>query len=200
LKRNLSGPIHLLINGSILFSQVIIFTLFLEQPSLIEMLVIPIMLILGNLGVWAIHKYLLHKKGLSEYAYQRHTIEHHTSFTHDNFAFKDKVEFENILFPVKVIVSFTFVFIPIIFVLTGYFLNYNARLLVLICSSSYFILYEFFHTCSHLRDDHFMLRIKPLRFMSNFHRLHHNRQHMSEYNFGIVSPVADIILGTYFRH
>lgn len=159
------------------------------------------MLIIGNMAVWWIHQYPLHRRWKWwSFPYDAHTVQHHRYFTSDHILLEEKDEIYDVMFPWFVVAGFAIVAQPIFYFLV-LFLSGSEDLAHVFAGSAaaYFILYEFVHTSNHLRDDHIILKIPGLKFMKEHHRLHHNPKLMGKYNMGIVFPFADYLFGTKYK-
>ena len=100
------------------------------------------------------------------------------------------------MFGVLDVIGFALVFVPIVYFGLASFLPSNVVNMIVASCSGYFIIYEFFHTISHLPSSHFILKIPFLKFMWNHHRIHHHHKYMHKVNFNIVFPLFDWIMGT----
>jgi sterol desaturase/sphingolipid hydroxylase (fatty acid hydroxylase superfamily) len=58
----------------------------------------------------------------------------------------------------------------------------------------YYGLYEYLHWCMHKPTGRRIERTRIFRYLDANHRLHHARW---RFNFNVVCPLADIVLGTY---
>lgn len=156
--------------------------------------------LLGNVTVWFVHKYPLHHRlKFWSYPFEAHTVDHHRYFTSSNITYDDSTDFYVIFFPCRVIAGFTLVAQPAVFFATNYF--FGKDLAHALCGSmaGYFLLYELFHWGSHLPMSHFMMRLSWFRYMRQHHLIHHSPKLMSRYNFCIVYPMMDFLMGTKFK-
>lgn len=157
-------------------------------------------LVLGNLVVFLIHKYPLHKRmKLWSFPYDAHTVEHHRYFTHNNPVYQSTHDFFAVFFPWFVVLGFALVAQPIFYYSTKFVIGSELAHVFAGSTAGYFLLYEFVHWCSHLPEDHFFLRLPWLKYMWEHHRVHHNPRLMNSWNFCIVYPLFDKILGTHFK-
>tara|TARA_R110002072_G_scaffold534_6_gene4071 strand:+ start:248368 stop:249024 length:657 start_codon:yes stop_codon:yes gene_type:complete len=193
--------LHLIANFGILIITCVFLLSLTKNVNQLELLIVPLMFVIGNFAVWFIHKYPLHKKGffLGSYSFQKHTVEHHTFFTEKDNVFDSLKDLHIVLFPTVVVAGFSFILLPVAYFLLQFVFSQNVVGLILFGSALYFILYEVVHTCSHLPKDHWILKIKHLRNMWEHHRVHHDPRYMSSKNFGIVSHFADRVLKTYVK-
>lgn len=184
-------------NGGVLLAITFYFLANLKDPSLIEFLTFPMMLIFGSLTVWLVHKYPLHRRlSVFPYAYRKHTIEHHSLYTYHDLEIKNFKEIPYIMFGVLDVIGFALVFVPIMYFINSLIFSENVVNMIIASSSGYFLIYEFFHTISHLPSNHPILKVRYFKFMWNHHRIHHHPRAMNSTNFNIVFPIFDYLFGT----
>lgn len=186
------------------FSSLTLMTIFLvtrlENPTPIEFMALPIMLLAGNVGIYFIHKYPLHRYWKwFNYPYQKHTVEHHNYYQYHNIEIHSFGEITNIVFPPEVILSFLLIYIPGVYYLAQLVFSQNVSIFIVLGSTAYFLAYETMHTICHVPHDHFLLKNRFIKFMWNHHRLHHHHRLMNKWNFGIVYPLMDYLMGTLIR-
>lgn len=157
-------------------------------------------LLLGNLVVFLLHRYPLHKRyKIAPFPYDRHTVEHHRYYDYRNIVLDGPDDFSVIFFPWFIILSFILFVCPIFFSV-GYFVSGpSLGWFAVAAAAGYFTLYEVVHLSCHLPTDHWWLKIPGLKAMHEHHRLHHHPRLMSRYNFCIVYPLFDYILGTKYK-
>ncbi|MCR9204584.1 MAG: sterol desaturase family protein [Halobacteriovoraceae bacterium] len=189
-----------LFNFGVLFSAVFVafFQIGKWQPLFI--LVSLIFLILGNLVVFLIHKYPLHKNwGPSDFPYEQHTLSHHKYYVNDFITFESYKELDAIFFPWFIVLGFLALVCPF-FYLVGFLLfDSNMGYYFVANASAYFILYEVVHFSCHLKENNLILNFPGLRKMREHHRLHHDPMLMGQYNFCIVFPLWDYLMGTKYK-
>ena len=195
--------IHPLFNFGILLltgATSLYFTLEHGPLSLKNALLFPLTLLLGNLVVFLLHRFPLHRRyKLVPFPYDEHTVQHHRYFDSANVTLTGPKDFESIFFPWFIVLGFVLATCPIFYGL-GYLYNgYIAGLFFVFSACFYFTLYEIVHLSCHLRRDHWWLKIPGLRAMREHHRIHHHPKLMNRYNFCIVYPLMDYILGTKFK-
>lgn len=193
-----SGITHYLFNGSLLLGSFGFLIWQIEDLKLIELLTIPVLLVLGSLTVYLIHRYPLHQKykGVREQTYDQHTLIHHRFYTNELYQVGRGEESNTFLFPPAVVLGFCAVFLPGLYFLTRLFLPSNVVFLLVAMSSVYFILYEIVHYTSHLSETHWIMKMGYFRRMRKHHLDHHDPRLMEKYNFNIVCPLFDYVLGT----
>lgn len=192
--------LHLGFNISALISLIVFHFVMVGGWSLPVYGVLLFTFLLGNFSVWFIHKYPLHHRvKFWSYPFEAHTVDHHRYFTSSNITYKDATDFYVIFFPCRVIAGFTFVAQPLVYFGTRYLLGADIAHALAGSMAAYFILYELFHWASHLPTKHFMMKMPWFRYMRQHHLIHHSPKLMSHYNFCIVYPMMDILMGTKFR-
>jgi len=193
-----SGIFHYLFNGTLLIGSAVFMFLMIENLQLIELLTIPVMMVLGSLTVYLIHRYPLHQKykKIRKETYDQHTLIHHRFYTNTLYQVGKNEKSNTFLFPPAVVFSFCIVVLPLFFVLTSLFLPDNVVYLFVGMSSTYFLLYEIVHYTSHLSESHWLMKIGYFRRMRQHHLDHHDPRLMEKYNFNIVCPLFDYVFGT----
>ncbi len=191
---------HAVVNFILLSLPLMAFFLKITAPSIGELLLVPLTMILGNLAVFLIHKYPLHRKIKPlGFAYKIHSQWHHRFYTDKNIEFDSTRDLFIIFFPIDVVLGFIILVLPLIyFALTPIF-SANGVFLVLATSCFYFISYEVIHLSSHLSEKNFLMKVPYFRFMRKYHRIHHDPALMNDYNFNIVFPFFDLIFNTAYK-
>ena len=192
---------HILFNFLSLLILMFYFISQLDSITNLELLTIPVMLILGNLNVYLIHRYPLHRRFplIGKLSYDVHSKMHHQFYTSDCVVYEEPKDFYILFFPPWTILAFAGLVLPSMYFVAIQFLPMNITWLVLFGSTFYFFLYETIHYCCHLPESHVLLKFPPLKFMWNHHRLHHDPKLMRDYNFNIVFPLFDIVFGTSIK-
>jgi hypothetical protein len=184
-------------NGGVLLGLTIFFLSRVENPTALQFLTFPLMLVAGSFVVWAFHRYPLHRRyKIFPYAYNKHTVEHHNLYTYHDLEISSFKEVPYIMFGVFDVLGFALVFCPVFYYGLSLILPANVVNMVLASSAAYFIIYEFFHSVSHVPKDHFLLKVPYLKFMWKHHRIHHHQRLMHTTNFNIVLPIFDWLMGT----
>ncbi|PIP94891.1 MAG: hypothetical protein COW00_14400 [Bdellovibrio sp. CG12_big_fil_rev_8_21_14_0_65_39_13] len=168
------------------------------QLSLIALFVL--VMLIGNFAVYCIHRFPLHRRmKFWTFPFDSHTVEHHRFFTSDHITFKNSKDYYAIFFPSFVVAIFVFAIFPLFFYGSSFFLTIDQAHFFTSMSAGYFLLYEFVHWASHLQEDHFLMKLNWLKMMREHHRVHHNPKLMGKYNFTIVYPLMDILMGTKYK-
>lgn len=200
VSRFYSSYVHICWNIGILFLLALVNALLIENWNWKVVGVYIFTLLFGDFLVWALHRYPLHHRyKYWSYPYERHTVMHHRYFTQNFITYDNARDFYAVFFPMKVIAGFALLAQPAFFFGVKYFLGHNLAFAFTSGTAIYFLLYEFVHWTSHLPEAHFLISIPWLRRMRHHHQLHHNPRLMMKFNFGIVSPLADFLLGTKYK-
>ena len=198
IPQSYSGIFHLIFNFTFLMLSIMFSFSQVFEVKAWELLVIPLVIVLGNLVVFVLHKYPLHRKiPFFGFTYKIHTKWHHSFFTHENLVFGSTRDFFIIFFPTWVVLGFVFLALPGLYFLLSPIFSGNFVFLTMGMAGVYFLSYEVVHFISHLPKDHFLIKIGFFRYMRDYHGIHHNPTLMRDYNFNIVFPFFDIIFKTY---
>jgi hypothetical protein len=160
-------------------------------------LLIPV-LVAGNFGEWAMHRYIMHRK-IDVFAlraiFDRHTRQHHQYFT-DNDATIDTIrEFRIVFFPWRVLIVLG-VFGVIFGWIASQLINPNAGYIVFIGMIGHYVTYETFHFCCHVPDNWFVRHMPFINTVRRHHTAHHNMGIMMHFNMNLTFPIADWFLNT----
>lgn len=200
LKNSVPPFLFPLFNFSVLLSVVLFSAFHIQTWRLLFFLITFIFLITGNLVVFLIHKYPLHRNwGPSSFPYQQHTLSHHKYFIADAITFDSLDELDVIFFPWFIILGFALLICPIFFGIGWLIFDTDMGYYFVLNAASYFTLYEVVHFSCHLKESNPWLKIPGLKAMYEHHRLHHDPKLMGKYNFGIVFPLWDYLLGTKYK-
>lgn len=169
----------------------------LQEPGWEWLIAIPVFL-LGNLGEWAMHTYVMHRR-IDVFAlraiYERHTREHHQYFTDNDPTIHSVREFRIVFFPWRVL-AVLLVGGVVFGGLAGALINPNAGYIVVITMVAMYLNYETFHLCCHVPDNWFVRNIPFINTIRRHHCAHHNLGIMMKYNMNLTYPIADWYMGT----
>ena len=197
-----SGILHLSFNGLVLVALTIGLYAQLNDVTPLEWLTFPLVMLLGNIAVYAIHRFPLHMiyEPIYEHTFKVHTEHHHYFFTDDLIIYEGVRDFYILFFPPTVVLGFSLMFLPgCYFILDFFSASANVIWLYLGTSALYFLLYEVLHYISHLPEEHPILFFPLFRYMRNHHVTHHNTKLMYRYNFNIVYPLCDVLFGSVYK-
>lgn len=162
-----------------------------------QWLAAPTGLLVFNAAVYLVHRELgHHKRSWAALFYARHTGDHHSFFSEQAMSYDDWRDWRVILFPPWLIVVYLLAFVAPSIWLIGALTQANLAWIFGAHTTLGYLLYEFFHTCHHLPEGHWLTRLPWLREMRQLHRLHHRRDLMHTHNFNIVLPLMDKLCGT----
>lgn len=192
--------VHLGFNLGLLLTVLVGCLYFISEWSFLFVAVAVGVFLFGNVAVYFIHRYPLHKRlKIWSFPFDSHTVEHHRYFTSENITYRNALDFYAIFFPSFVVAFYVALISPLFYLTSSYILGRDGALFFTGASAGYFLLYEFFHWASHLPKDHFLMKSSWISMMREHHRIHHNQKLMHKYNFTIVYPLMDIIMGTRFK-
>jgi len=196
LRENPRGNWRTIFNFGSLSLSIIFLSTRLSNVTFWEWMLLPVMMVVGNLAVYLIHRYPLHRYWkFYTFPYNEHTVKHHSAYQYHDLEIHSFKEICNIVFPPPVVLGFVVGYIPVVYFVSSLILSHNAAVMIVLGSAIYFMLYETMHTISHVPEDHFLMKSSYLRFMRNHHRLHHHQRLMSKWNFNIVYPLFDWLTG-----
>lgn len=162
-----------------------------------QWLAAPLGLLVFNAAVYLVHRQLgHHKRSWAALFYARHTGDHHSFFSEHAMSYDDWRDWRVILFPPWLIVVYLAVFVTPAVWISSLLMGSSFGWIFGAHSLLGYLLYEFFHTCHHLPEGHWLTRLPWLREMRQLHRLHHRRDLMHTHNFNIVLPLMDKLCGT----
>ncbi|NDG84619.1 MAG: fatty acid hydroxylase family protein [Proteobacteria bacterium] len=158
---------------------------------------IPAMLVIASLVEYLTHRFPLHHRlPFSGPAYTQHTLRHHQFFTHSAIEAKETHDFHQILFPVWGVALIQYGLNLPLALLLWHLADPMKGALALILGPAFFFAYETIHAICHFPLSSRVFLIPGLRFLREHHRIHHHKSMMSRWNFNIVFPLWDWILGT----
>ncbi|HEY6559959.1 MAG TPA: sterol desaturase family protein [Polyangiaceae bacterium] len=171
----------------------------LHSVSLWELLMVPSVFCISNAVEWLAHRYLLHRRTWPMHVlYDRHTPEHHRVYQVGDMAIRDWRELRLVLIPATGVLGIVLVMVPGA-LLAATLLGSNAGWLFLLTSSGYVVSYELTHLIYHMPKEHRLARLAWVRVMRNHHATHHDPSLMRSWNFNVTVPLADWVLGTWFK-
>ena len=152
----------------------------------------------GNFVEWAMHRFVMHKK-IDVFAlraiYDRHTRQHHQYFTDNDATIDTTREFRIVFFPWRVLMVLGIGGF-LIGSLIGFVINPNAGYIVFMTMVGYYMTYETFHYCCHIKENWFVRNTPFVNTIRRHHTAHHNMGIMMHFNMNLTFPIADWFLGT----
>lgn len=195
--RYYNGILHLTLTSFLSFGLGILCFSTIYKPDPWQYLIIPVMLILGNLTEYSLHRYPLHNsmKFIST-LYGAHTLSHHFLFSEKAMEFEQVNDYKMaLLSPILISLIVFGLILPVSFLV--YFLTgLNGGLFFAGTSLFYMGSYEIFHFIYHIPEKNGINRLPLVSFMRRHHTLHHNQKKMQTTNFNIIFPLFDILFNT----
>jgi len=152
------------------------------------------MLLLANLGEFAVHVRLLHHPRFPNAAYRRHSA-HHSFFSYDAMAIDEARDLRWVLFPPWALPLMVLGLSPV-FALLWSFAPTGSGWIFLLAAIVYYGVYEVFHALAHLPAHSFAAGWSWVRAITHHHRVHHDARWMLRYNFNFAIPIFDWAFGT----
>ncbi len=195
-----SPVIHIGYNLGVLLALIVGHFYYVGSWGLSSILVLAFAFLLGNVVIYSLHRFPLHHRLKYVTAlYDAHTVEHHRFFTTNYGEYSGSRDLFIIFFPTFFLTAFALLLQPVFFFSVRALLGTDIAHIFSGATAVYFFLYEFFHWASHTREGHFVQKSAWIRYMRNHHRVHHNPKLMRSYNFTIVYPLMDLLMGTLYR-
>ncbi len=120
---------------------------------------------------------------------------HHQFFTDEEMRFAGAQDFRVTFFPSYALATFLCMSIPIAFV-AGLIFTPNVGWLVMLSTTTMYLLYEFMHACCHIEENWFVRRMPFVNTIRRHHTAHHNQSIMMERNMNLTFPIMDWLFGT----
>lgn len=171
---------------------------FLQVQHIATGVVVAIILamLLGNLGEYVAHKSLGHKKRrFAGLFYSRHSGDHHTFFTDQDYTINSLRDLRVVLFPAFLLVAVTLLIAAPLALLARQLGGEDAGWAMAGGVLLAYLFYEFVHLCDHLPDGHFLTRLPGVRSLRTHHR-HHHAVDGKDSNYNVTIPLSDWLLGT----
>jgi hypothetical protein len=161
------------------------------------LLIIPVV-IAGNFGEWAMHKYVMHRH-IDVFAlraiYDRHTRQHHQYFTDNDPTIHTTKEFRIVFFPWRVLTVLA-VGGGLIAWIAGQLINPNAGYVVFATMIGHYVVYETLHFFCHVPENSWLRHVPFVNTIRRHHTAHHNMGIMMHCNMNLTFPVADWAMKT----
>ncbi len=172
----------------------------IDRLQLLEWLLIPAALLFTNVGEYIAHKELGHKKrGFAKLFYSRHTGDHHSFFTDQDYQISNSRDLRVVLFPALLLVAVSAGVAAPLGWLLAKLLSVDAGWLFAGALLAGYLFYEFIHLCDHLPESSAWTRLPLVRQLREHHRRHHAPDNATQYNFNVTLPITDWLLGTLKR-
>lgn len=149
-----------------------------------------LMLVYCSFAEWFVHRVGMHTERLSKWAFRRHAIQHHsqrrslkTFYAVDVYRILDSSAI-----PLLWLVHFP------VYWAVGALFNLWAAAGTALGALLYVSFYEVLHFHIHTPRGHWFQRTRLFHFYCEYHRVHHHR---ARWNYNVVLPIADYVLGTF---
>ena len=172
----------------------------IENPTFFEILIFFPILVIYNFNEWWIHKNAMHRPvkiagGALMPVFHRHVHQHHQYFTSKRMTYDASREWRIVLFPPYALLLFIVGTAPLAFAL-GHLWTANAGFILMLATPFYYLNYETFHLCCHVRENWFVRHCPLVNTIRRHHAAHHSQQIMMERNMNLTYPIADWYMGT----
>ena len=162
----------------------------------VDLLMVPITFVLANLFEWRVHKHVLHRRRWPmEILYDKHTPMHHMIYVEEDMTLRTQREFRLVLIPAAGVLGVVVITTPFALGIAA-LVSTAAGWLFLVTASLYMVTYELLHLAYHAPKDSFIGRRRFIAAMRSHHARHHNPRLMQRYNFNVIIPLSDWLLGT----
>ncbi len=195
-----SGPLHLATTTSVSLLVALASALMLDDVRPLEWLTVPLTFLYANLSEYLGHRGPMHHKTrFLTKVFERHSIEHHSFFTHEAATFDSSQDYKAVLFPPILLFFFIGGFAIPVGALLYVLLSANVCYLFVLTAVLYFLNYELLHFAYHCSEDSWLGRLPLISRLRQHHVTHHDRRLMTRYNFNITYPICDRLFGTLYR-
>ncbi len=195
-----SGPLHLATTLTLSLLVVAASAAMLESVAPLEWLTVPLTFLYANLSEYLGHRGPMHRRTrLLGSVFRRHTLEHHSFFTHEATSFETTRDYKAVLFPPVLLVFFVVAFALPVGALLYVLLSPNVGFLFVLTAVLYFLNYELLHFAYHTTPESWLGRLPLIRSLRRHHLAHHDKRLMTKYNFNITYPICDYLFGTLYR-
>jgi hypothetical protein len=170
----------------------------LDTHNPIAFLSVLIYFLFCNFFEYLFHRFPMHRKMPGMSSVYHHVTIHHNFYANDLYYYETPRDYYAVIIPyyvwIHIIIS-TSILALIIYWSVGF----NQAIIFLITVASYYLMYELLHFSYHAPKDAWIKKIPFVRYLSNFHLIHHKTEIMSKYNFNITFPIFDKLLGTVYK-
>lgn len=160
---------------------------------------LPLALIFANFVEWVFHRFPMHKRQrFLDRFFRHHTLMHHRYFDDIDTDVTDKKELYFVLTTAHANAVAVAILAIVFFGMRGLF-GVDVAVIASLTFLGYAIALEVLHTAFHLPErwqKFWPMRTRLVRALRRHHIAHHDPRQMNRYNFNIVFPFADVLLGT----
>jgi len=176
---------------------VFVLVLLLDELRPAELLVVPGAILYGTFAEHLGHRWAMHRRvpGLDR-VFVEHKV-HHRFFTHNAMHCDVSADTRLVMFSPILLAYFVGVFVAPTAAMVWLLFGWNPAVLVALVSIVYYANFELWHLAAHLPSSHLVCRALPrvTAWFRERHRRHHHPDHQRRWNFNVVLPIADHLLG-----
>jgi hypothetical protein len=187
---------HVVYTACFCIAGILVPLLFLRNLQPAELLVIPVTFVFANIVEYVIHRWPMHRR----YPYAGFMLDlhmlHHRYFFEENYRIDSFLDYGMIVFPPIVLNILAFGVCPPIAAAAWWSIGQNAAFLFLATVLAYYLAMQIIHVSTHVRENHWLLRLPGIRYLWDHHQIHHTRRYMSKTNFNFIVPLTDLMVGT----
>lgn len=170
------------------------------SPTMAELSLIPISVLLANLTEYLFHRYPMHIPTKPIFSlYRSHTKFHHLLFTNNKMELDEANDTRMVLLPPRNLMILYIVLILPLGLLFYYLFSLNAAFIFAGTTLYYVVISECLHLSYHLPVDSKIFKIPLINYLKTRHEIHHRLNKMKEVNFSVFLPIFDFLLGTSYR-
>lgn len=171
--------------------------LLLDAPSVGDLVFVPLAILYGSFAEHFGHRWAMHRRvpGLDR-IFLEHKV-HHRFFTHTAMHCDASADMRMVMFSPILLGYFVGIFVAPTAAIVWLGFGWNPAVLVALVTIVYYASFELWHLTAHLPASHPVCRAFPrlTGWFRERHRRHHHPDHQTTWNFNVVLPIADHILG-----
>ncbi|MCO7225240.1 sterol desaturase family protein [Pleionea sp. CnH1-48] len=200
ISKSYNGELHAKMVVVIATSIMLLSLIGLEQPTVWQLMTIPVTFFYANVIEYAAHRWVMHRRiSWLSLVFRRHTLQHHRFYTYNNMLLQEKRDLCATLFPLSLVLFFFIGFALPGALVVNYLFGLNVACFFIFTASAYYLMYEVFHTLYHIDYQGWITRQSWFISMKQRHQHHHDVRIMQHCNFNITFPITDWIMGTLYR-
>lgn len=150
-------------------------------------------LIYGSFLEWFVHKVVMHTNCISQLAFDRHAVDHHSTRRSLKSFYAQPEENEVYHLGESSVIPLLWLLHLPMYLAVGKLFGVAAGVGCGAGGMLYLIGYEFIHFFVHAPRNYLFQRTRLFRFYCEYHRVHHGRARV---NYNVVMPLADFVLRT----
>ncbi len=147
--------------------------------------------IYASFAEWFVHRVGMHTEKISKWAFKRHAIQHHAQSRSLKSFYAPLQRYE--IWESSSVPLLWLAHIPL-YLLVAFTVNKWAAIGCAAGAGFYITAYEVIHFFIHTPRNYWFQRTRLWHFYCEYHRYHHHR---ARWNYNVVCPLADYVLGTF---